>query len=117
MADVSLTLLVLKTRQIEKLLVFYRTLGVEFVEEQHGKGQVHYSGKLDETVFEIYPATGDNSVDAAIRLGFGVPSLSEAVATLRSTGTPIVSEPKTTDWGIRAVVRDPDGRAVELYQK
>jgi hypothetical protein len=38
MADVSLTLLVLKTRQVNRLLAFYQTLGIEFADEQHGKG-------------------------------------------------------------------------------
>ncbi|WP_197534776.1 VOC family protein [Symmachiella dynata] len=36
-------------------------------------------------------------------------------------GTPIASQSlppvKETEWGKRAVVRDPDGRAVQLYQK
>jgi lactoylglutathione lyase len=116
MADVPLTLLVLKTRQIEKLLVFYRSLGIEFVEEQHRKGPIHYAGKLGETVFELYPATGDDSVDAEVRLGFSVPNLIETMTDLRSIGTSVVGEPKATDWGTRAVVRDPDGRVVELYQ-
>lgn len=113
----SLTLLVLKTRQIENLLTFYRTLGIELVEEQHGKGPLHYAGRLGETVFELYPVTDNDSVDAAIRLGFGVPKLVEMIEVLRSGGTLVVSEPKKTEWGTRAVVRDPDGRAVELYQR
>ena len=36
MADVLLTLLVLKTRQVEQLRRFYQTLDVEMAEEQHG---------------------------------------------------------------------------------
>ena len=35
MADVSLTLLVLKSRQVEQLRAFYQTLGVHLVDEQH----------------------------------------------------------------------------------
>jgi lactoylglutathione lyase len=116
MADVSLTLLVVKTRQIENLLIFYRALGIEFVEERHAKGPLHYAGKLGEIVFELYPVMGDDPVEATVRLGFGVPKLSEAIAALRSSGASVVSEPKVTDWGTRAVVRDPDGRIVELYQ-
>jgi lactoylglutathione lyase len=41
MADVSLTLLVLKTRQVEQLRAFYQSLGVDLIEEQHGHGPVH----------------------------------------------------------------------------
>ena len=39
MADVSLTLLVLKTRQVEQLRAFYQTLGVDLIEEKHGMGR------------------------------------------------------------------------------
>jgi lactoylglutathione lyase len=117
MANVSLNLLVLKTNQVENALVFYQTLGIAFVKEQHGKGPVHYAGKLGEMVFEIYPMTGDGSVDVAVRLGFEVPKLTETIEALRAIGMSIISEPKVTDWGTRAVVRDPDGRAVELYQQ
>ena len=37
MADISLTLLVLKTRQVNHLRTFYNILGIELKEEQHGK--------------------------------------------------------------------------------
>ena len=75
------------------------------------------AGKLDETVFELYPAKGEEKVDVATRLGFGVTNLAETMDALRSIDTPIVNEPKATESGLRAVVRDPDGRAVELYRQ
>ena len=112
-----LTLLVLKTLEVDRLLAFYQTLGFRFVEEQHGKGPVHYSATIGAMVFEIYPAAAVESVDSATRLGFEMANLAETVESLRSAGTPIISEPKETRWGARAVVRDPDGRAVELYQR
>jgi hypothetical protein len=43
--------------------------------------------------------------------------VAEAVQALQTIGAPVVSEPQATKWGFRAVVRDPDGRAVELYQR
>lgn len=54
-------------------------------------------------------------VDASTRLGFRVADVRSVVAVLRSAGTPIIVEPKTGPWGMRAVVRDPDGRPVELF--
>jgi hypothetical protein len=39
MTDVSLTLLVLITRQVPGLLAFYQALGIEFIEEHHGKAR------------------------------------------------------------------------------
>jgi lactoylglutathione lyase len=116
--NVTLSLIVLKTRQVDNLRRFYGSLGIELVEEQHGKGTIHYSGRVGGLVLEVYPFPEDGTAaDATTRLGFTVEKVVEVVGTLRTFGTPIVTEPQTTQWGFRAVVRDPDGRAVELYQR
>lgn len=74
MARVSLSLLVLKARQVPKLRAFYGTLGIEWTEEQHGSGPVHYSGQLGETVLELYPLPEDGTaVDGTTRLLTAVP--------------------------------------------
>lgn len=118
MADVSLTLLVLKTRQIEQLRLFYRTLGVELAEEQHGKGPVHFAGRAGDVVMEVYPLPDDGSpVDSSTRLGFAVENVAEVVRALESIGTKIVTPPKETAWGLQSVVKDPDGRSVEVTQR
>ena len=118
MADVSLTLLVLRTRQVKQLRLFYRTLGIELAEEQHGKGPVHFAGWAGDVVIEVYPLPDDGSlVDSATRLGFAVENLAEVVQMLQGIGTKIVTESKETVWGLQTVVRDPDGRAVELTQR
>ena len=118
MAEVSRTLLVLKTRQVEQLRLFYQTLGIELVEERHGKGPVHFAGRVGGVVIEVYPLADDGiPVDPSTRLGFAVENLAEVVQALHGIGTKIVTEPQETTWGFQAVVRDPDGRSVELTQK
>src|SRR5262245_26410264 len=78
MSHVSLTLLVLKTRQVEQLRVFYQTLGVDLVEEQHGKGPVHFAGLVGDVVIEVYPLPDDGTpVDTSTRLGFAVKNVAE----------------------------------------
>jgi lactoylglutathione lyase len=117
MPSVVLKLLVLKTGQADRLRAFYLALGVELVEERHGSGPLHYAGQIGDVVLEIYPLTDEGgAADATTRLGFAVERLAEVVQALREAGTVIASEPRQTAWGLRAVVRDPDGRAVELYQ-
>jgi hypothetical protein len=70
MPDVSMTLLVLKTRQIEQLRLFYQALGLELAEEQHGKGPVHYAGRAGDMVVEIYPLLDDGTqVDPSMSSG------------------------------------------------
>jgi catechol 2,3-dioxygenase-like lactoylglutathione lyase family enzyme len=117
MADVSLTLLVLKTRQVEQIRHFYQILGVELAEEQHGKGPVHFAGRAGDVVIEIYPLPDDGTpVDCSTRLGFTVEDVDKVFQTLEGIGIKVVTLPKETAWGYQTVVRDPDGRAVELTQ-
>lgn len=114
-ASAALTLLVLKTPRIEAVRPFYEAIGISFVEEKHGDGPVHYAGRIGETVMEVYPLlTGEP--DRTTRLGFSVGDLGKVTAALKAIGTE-VTEPKKTEWGLRTVVHDPDGRAVELYQR
>ncbi len=111
----SLKLLVLKTDAVERLRDFYARLGFEFIEEQHSNGPRHWSAPVGDGILEVYPLPEDGSVDATTRLGFGVSDVKEVVESVRQLAE-VVSEPKQTQWGLRAVVRDPDGRAVELYE-
>jgi predicted enzyme related to lactoylglutathione lyase len=112
---VSLNLLVLKTRQLEPMRAFYERLGIAFAREQHGDGPVHYAGRAGGVVLEIYPAS-DNG-DTGTRLGFSVAALQRVVDSLAASGARVQTPPQASAWGLRAVVRDPDGRAVELYER
>jgi predicted enzyme related to lactoylglutathione lyase len=114
---VSLRLLVVKTRRLEEVRAFYQSLGVALAPEQHGQGPLHYAGQIGEAIFEVYPQQGDEVTDTSTRLGFAVDDLGRVLESLRAAGTPVISQAKATPWGTRAVVRDPDGRAVELYQR
>jgi predicted enzyme related to lactoylglutathione lyase len=113
----SLSLLVLKTQQIDKLVAFYHQIGVEFVEEQHGNGPRHYSGQAGNVLLEIYPLkSAEDPADVTTRLGFSVANIEGVMNSLRRIDAEIVSAPQPTEWGIRALVRDPHGRVVELIQ-
>jgi len=115
MTSVSLSLLVLKTRQLEVVRNFYAALGVDFKPEQHGSGPLHYAGQLESVVLEIYPS--EDPIADSLRIGFAIDNLEKAIQALRSVDAAVISKPKDSPWGLRAVVRDPDGRSVELLQK
>lgn len=117
MSKVSLSLLVLKTQQVEKLRVFYSMFGIEFCEEQHGTGPTHFAGQLQDTVFEIYPLAEREQPDSSTRIGFVVDDLNFVLESLWRHQFCKLKKAKQTEWGYRAVVRDPDGRAIELYQR
>jgi catechol 2,3-dioxygenase-like lactoylglutathione lyase family enzyme len=116
MGVTSLKLLVLRTPQLDELRGFYQALGIDFVQERHGAGPLHFAGQVGDAVLELYPlADQEVTVDGTVRLGFSVTDLSEALRSLDAAGATVVSGPRQTAWGNRAVVRDPDGRTVELY--
>jgi catechol 2,3-dioxygenase-like lactoylglutathione lyase family enzyme len=115
-AAARINLLVLKTRGLEKLKHFYTALGIRFTAEQHGKGPGHYAGQVGDLVLELYPLEDTRAADATTRLGLVVADLDAVVRSLATEEGVLVSQPRQTAWGLRAVVRDPDGRMVELYQ-
>ena len=117
MAGLALKLLVLKTAQLQRMRAFYGCLGVVLREEQHGGGPVHYAGQTGSVILELYPlAEGITLPDTTTRLGFSVGRLDEVLHALQEQGGIVTHPARQTEWGYRAVVRDPDGRAVELYQ-
>jgi hypothetical protein len=56
-SDAKLNLLVLKTRQLDRLRGFYAALGIAFAEERHGGGPTHNLGPLRQR-HPISPAGG-----------------------------------------------------------
>jgi len=112
-----LKLVVIRSRDMDKLATFYVALGLHFSKHRHGNGPEHLTSTIGETVFEIYPVNAANESTASTRLGFSVPSLAEAVAHLRSLQATVLSEPSDSPFGLRAVVQDFDGHKVELYER
>jgi hypothetical protein len=117
MADVSLTLLVLKTRQVDRVRTFYQALGIAFIEERHGSGPRHFAGRVGDVVMEVYPLPDDGTADPSTRLSFTVGNMVDVVQAVQGLDAPMVKQPTQTAWGLQAVVKDPDGRSVELIQR
>jgi catechol 2,3-dioxygenase-like lactoylglutathione lyase family enzyme len=116
MADLALSLVVIRSANLERAVQFYRALGLSFIREQHGSGPEHYASVIGSAVFEIYPRDSESRSSAAVRLGFRVPSLGESLAALARQEVELVSAPRDTPWGRCAVVKDPDGHRVEIRE-
>lgn len=110
-----LKLVVIRSTQMERVAQWYRLLGIEFASETHGKGPTHFAVEIAGTVFEIYPVKDEAGVDRTTRLGFSVPDLRATITSMQNMGGEIVQAPQASPWGMRAVVRNPDGRTVERY--
>lgn len=113
----SLRLLVLKSANTEAALAFYTAIGFNFRQEQHGTGPLHHSAQMSGTVFELYPLGGKDVADTTTRLGFAVDDLGKTMNQLKPLNAAVIREPELTAWGRRAVVLDPDGRSVEIYER
>lgn len=112
----KLNLVVIRATDLARSVAFYESLGMKFVEEQHGKGPKHFSCELEGTIFEIYSADGTPS--EAVRFGFTVQSpLDMLISRLESAGVAIISPPKDSAWGRRSVIADPDGNRIELCEE
>src|SRR5947209_20312627 len=81
--DYMFSLVVIRAHDIDRLASFYGALGFSFTKHRHGKGPEHFSSTIGETVFEIYPSNGANESTVSTRLGFILPSLTDALGQLR----------------------------------
>lgn len=112
----TLNLLVLRAKQPAKLAGFYSKLGLEFKLEQHGAGPGHYSSEKGGAVFEIYPMENETASTRNTRIGFVVDSLDPIINSVGAEGA-VLSVPRDSEWGRRAVIVDPEGHKVELLER
>jgi hypothetical protein len=115
MAFPLLKLIVLRTHRLNELKDFYTTLGIQFVEERPAKGPIHYAGAIGSAVLELYPLPrGAPDPDKSVRLGFAVSNLGSIASELGSTGIRIGPSERNSPV---VVIKDPDGRVIELTQE
>jgi lactoylglutathione lyase len=116
MTYITFNLVVIRSAEIEHSLQFYTWLGLAFTQHRHGNGPEHYACELGTVVFELYPLTNEAQNTKATRIGFQVDELDALIARLQENGVTIISQPKDSPWGRRAIVDDPDGHRVELLE-
>ncbi len=112
---------ILFTGRLAEVVRFYRAAGVPLESEQHDEGPAHYACDLGETHFAVI----ESGVGAApayrsggsCYVGLAVPSVRAAVEAARAAGATILQEPEPYPWGLRALVVDPDGRVLELFER
>lgn len=109
----KLNLLVIRTTNMDTAAQFYKAVGLQFKEHQHGSGPPHLAAEHDGVVFEIYPARKGKETTGT-RFGFRVADVKGVVARLELLGAEVRQHPEDGPWGRRAVVRDFDGHNVEL---
>jgi lactoylglutathione lyase len=115
MVSLRLNLVLIYTADRARSRAFYELLGLEFTEEQHGRGPPHDAAQLGDLTFEIYPLEPGVSV-GAVRLGFAVGAVEPLLDALEEAGARVIVVPQESSWGKRAVVEDWEGRRIELLE-
>ena len=116
MADAVLSLVVIRSTDLDRAARFYAALGVRLLRERHGAGPEHLAAETGGVVFEVYPP-GEAGGTAGVRLGFRVPSVAAALDAVRLAGGAVLAPAGNSPWGMRAVVTDPDGHRIELLEE
>jgi predicted enzyme related to lactoylglutathione lyase len=115
---VELKLIVIRTPEPQRLANFYTQFGLNFEYHKHGTSPYHFSTSIGKTILEIYPLTkSQKQADLSLRLGFEIEHFDKVLQHLVRQNIKIIDEPMQTEWGIMAIIKDPDGRKIELYKK
>lgn len=116
-SPVSLNLVVLRSADISRAAAFYSRLELRFQSHRHGTAPERFSAELSGgAVFDLYPLAADDASTLGTRIGFCVQSVDQSVAALIDFPGAVISPPRDSEWGRRAVVADPDGHRVELVK-
>jgi lactoylglutathione lyase len=112
---------ILFTSRLEACARFYRAVGLDLRDERHEDGPAHLACDIDGIHVAVFEADGDGQAPAFREagcsfIGFAVDSVDDALAAVAGLGAPVRQEPARYPWGRRAVVDDPDGRPVELFE-
>jgi hypothetical protein len=115
--------LVLFSSRVTQTANFYRALGIDLADDGHGDGYEHAATDLGGVHFAVLDAEAVPDRTLAWREagssfpGVYVDSLEQTLTALAKLGAPLLLAHQARDRGCRAVVKDPDGRAVEINQR
>jgi lactoylglutathione lyase len=114
----QLTSITISTGQLPHMLAFYQALGLVFQVTNVDKGSEMHKAKGVVPDFVLYSAaSSEQASKPSIQLGFKVSHLDQKFAELkRLSGVHCILDPSAVPGGRKAIVLDPDGHAVELFE-
>jgi catechol 2,3-dioxygenase-like lactoylglutathione lyase family enzyme len=116
----ALASLVLFSSRVQRTAAFYRALGLDLVGENGGEQYGAEVGGIRVAVLDAETAVAHAGAwrEAGTTFpGFWVDSLDGVLTDLARAGTPLLLAHDPGLRACRAVVKDPDGRTVELSQR
>ena len=113
-----LTSITINTAHLDEMLQFYRIIGVDFVSTNVDKGSKVFRAKLGETEFSLISVpVAEKLKSPGLQLSFAVERLDEMAKLLAQVPKAmLMMEPSEMPDGKKAILLDPEGRAVELAE-
>jgi len=110
--------LVLSSHEVKKTADFYKSLGLDLVEEKHGDGPLHYACEFGGCHFAIFESKEGKApaqeFGGSTKIGFNVDDVDLFFEKSIELGATEKLKPDNAPWGRNAVVIDPDGRTIEF---
>lgn len=109
--------ILLCSEKMEFVKLFYEAIGVTCVQEKHCGGPTHFAFQDSFSAIEIYPPRSYGSASIVFRFNVeNVDASMNAVADKFSLTDLVIESARDLKTGRKAVLADPDGRVVELFQ-
>ncbi|HRK07288.1 MAG TPA: VOC family protein [Pseudobdellovibrionaceae bacterium] len=110
----SIDAVFISTPNMEKVIDFYKTLGVPLKVNDHGGG-LHAEADFGDVHFAIQPWTSHDAPKGNVSFSFQVPNLEEYCRELESKGLKFTRPATPMPFGgVIAVIHDPDGNQIFL---
>lgn len=104
----------ISTSNMDRMISFYRTLGVPLKVNDHGGG-LHAEADFGDLHFALQPWKSQDIVNSNISFSFKVPNLEEYCEVLKANGIEFASPPTPKPFGgVIAELKDPDGNHLFL---
>lgn len=113
----GLGLLVIFSKDIEKSVTFYKSLGLRFERHSHPPCGDHFASIDGDCVFEICQSRKGQQATSPMTFGFHVSCVDRAVEEALVNGGTLKRESHSAEWGRSATVTDPEGHLVLLMEK
>ncbi len=115
----QLTSITISTAQLPYMLAFYQVLGLAFQVTKVDKGtEMHRSQGFGPEIILYGAPSSEKASHPTIHLGFKVSDLEQMFGELKKlVGVHCIMDPSFVPGGKKAIVLDPDGHAVELFEE
>jgi lactoylglutathione lyase len=116
--NLSINSISLKTPNLQEMRDFYAALGLELKVIKVDKGGELYRGQLGLVQFNLIPTSvATQRTVPSYQLAFESKDVAKQVEAIKGTGLgEIIMDLTTLPDRLMAIVIDPDGHAVELFQ-